>query len=99
MLGQLTREKETDRGLDLSRSDGVALVVASETTSLLSDALEDVVHERVHDSHGLVRDAGVGMHLLENLVDVARVARVRTLVVLLSSCGTLGLGDLKYNES
>ncbi len=94
MLGELTREQETDRGLNLSRSDGVALVVASETASLLSDALEDVVHERVHDSHGLVRDTSVRVHLLQDLVDVARVARVRTLVVLLSSGGALGLGDL-----
>jgi len=73
VLGKLTRQQQTDRGLDLSRGDGVALVDARQTTSLLSNALEDVVHERVHDGHGLVRDTSVRMHLLQHLVDVGRV--------------------------
>ena len=34
------------------------------------DPFEDVVHERVHDAHGLAGDASVGMHLLQHLVDV-----------------------------
>ena len=38
------------------------------------DALEDVVDERVEDEHGLVGDAGVGVDLLEDLVDVGRAA-------------------------
>ncbi|XP_045862070.1 uncharacterized protein LOC123942257 [Meles meles] len=35
---------------------------------LARDALEDVVDERVHDAHGLGRDARVGVHLLQHLV-------------------------------
>jgi hypothetical protein len=30
--------------------------------------------KRVHDDHGLLGDAGVGVHLLQHLVDVGRVA-------------------------
>jgi hypothetical protein len=41
-----------------------------------TDALENVVDERVEDEHGLVRDTGVGVDLLEDLVDVRRAARV-----------------------
>ncbi|XP_039766800.1 uncharacterized protein LOC100093316 [Ornithorhynchus anatinus] len=36
--------------------------------SLAGDALEDVVDERVHDAHGLGRDARVGVDLLQHLV-------------------------------
>ena len=70
VLGELPGEDETDGGLDLTRGEGVLLVVAGETSGLRSDALEDVVGERVHDAHGLRADAGAGVNLLEDLVDV-----------------------------
>ena len=41
---------------------------------LASNALENVVDEGVHDSHGLGRDAGVRMDLLQHLVHVHGVA-------------------------
>ena len=53
MLGELTGQKKPDSGLDLARSDGASLVVVGKTASLGRDTLEDVVHERVHDGHGL----------------------------------------------
>ena len=53
VLGQLTGEEQTDCGLDLPGGDGGATVVVGKTASLSSNALEDVVHERVHDGHGL----------------------------------------------
>ena len=56
MLGELSREDETDRGLDLARRDGRLLVVGSELGRLGRDALEDVVDERVEDEHGPARD-------------------------------------------
>ena len=43
MLSQLTGKEETDSGLDLSGGDGRPTVVVSQTASLGSDALEDVV--------------------------------------------------------
>ena len=42
------------------------------TSVALTNALEDVVHERVEDEHRLVRDSRVGVDLLEDLVDVGR---------------------------
>jgi hypothetical protein len=42
VLGQLTGEDETDRGLDLPGGDGGLLVVGSELGSLSGDALEDI---------------------------------------------------------
>ena len=38
------------------------------------DALEDVIHERVHDAHGFAGDTSVGMNLLQHLVDVDGIA-------------------------
>ena len=70
MLGQFTREEQTNCGLDLPGGDGATTVVVGQTASLGGDALEDVVHERVHDRHGLAGDTGVGVHLLQHFVDV-----------------------------
>ena len=53
VLGKLTGEQETDSRLDLAAGDGRPLVVVGQTGGLGGDALEDVVHERVHDRHGL----------------------------------------------
>lgn len=39
----------------------------------LTETFEDVVDERVENVHRLVRDANVGMDLLQDLVDVGRV--------------------------
>ncbi len=73
MLGQLTGEHQTDGGLDLAGRDGVALVVASQTSTLGGNALEQVVHKGVHDDHGLLGNTSVRVHLLEHLVDVRGV--------------------------
>ena len=42
MLGQLTGEDETDRGLDLPGGDGGLLVVSSQLGGLGSNTLENV---------------------------------------------------------
>ena len=70
VLGELTWQEEPDSGLDLPGGDGGPLVVVGELAGLSGDALEQVVDERVHDAHGLGGDTGVGVHLLEDLVDV-----------------------------
>ena len=74
VLGQLTRQQKPHSGLDFSGGDGAAPVVVGQTGSLGGDALEDVVDEGVHDGHGLGADAGVRVHLLQDLVDVDGVA-------------------------
>ena len=58
--------------------------MVGELGGFVGDALEDVVDERVHDAHGLARDASVGVDLLQHLVDVDGVC-------LLSSALTLAL--------
>ena len=70
MLGELSGEEESDGSLDLAGGEGVLLVVADEAGRLGGDLLEDVVDERVHDGHGSLGDAGLGVHLLEDSVDV-----------------------------
>ena len=70
VLGELTGEDEAHGGLDLAGGHGGLLVVAGELGRLGGDLLEDVVDEGVHDGHSLGGDAGVGVHLLEDLVDV-----------------------------
>lgn len=70
VLGQLTRQQQPDGRLDLSAGDGRPAVVVCKSGSLGSDALKDVIDERVHDGHGFAGHSGVGVHLLEYLVDV-----------------------------
>ena len=89
MLGQLTGQEEPDSGLDLSRGDGGPLVIVSQTASLGSDALKQVIDEGVHDAHGLGGDTSVGVHLLQHLVDVDGVGFLPLLVLLL----LVALGD------
>ena len=92
VLGQLSGEEETDSGLDLPGSDGGATVVVGKTASLSSNTLEDVVHEGVHDGHGLAGHSGVGVHLLQHLVDVDRVGFPPSLPALLvTPTGGFGL--------
>ena len=72
MLGEFTGEEEADGSLDLSGRQGVLLVVSNELGGLEGDLLEDVVDERVHDLHGSLGDASLGVDLLEDSVDVHR---------------------------
>ena len=92
VLGELTGEDEAHGGLDLAGGHGGLLVVAGELGRLGGDLLEDVVDEGVHDGHGLGGDAGVGVHLLEDLVDVDLVGL--GLGLLLAALAALGDGLL-----
>ena len=91
VLGELSGEHEADGGLDLPGGEGRLLVVLGELAGLSGDALEDVVDEGVHDGHALLGDAGVGVDLLEDLVDVRGVG-LDALAVLLGSSLLGGLG-------
>jgi len=70
VLGEFTRQDETDRGLDFAGGHRRLLVVSGEARGFGGDLLEDVVDERVHDGHRLGGDTGVRVDLLEHLVDV-----------------------------
>ena len=70
MLGELTREEEPDSSLDFTGGDGGPLVVVSQTGSLSSKSLKEIIDKRVHDAHGLGGDTSVRVDLLQHLVDV-----------------------------
>ena len=93
VLGQLTREQETDSGLDFTAGDGGAVVVVGQTGGLSSNTLKDVVDKAVHDGHGLAGDTSVGVHLLQHLVDVDGVRLPPPpLPLLVPGTGGLSLG-------
>ena len=73
VLGQFTRQEETNCSLDFARRDRFLLVLERETRSFGSDTLEDVVDEGVHDAHGLGRNSDIGVDLLQDVVDVDSV--------------------------
>jgi len=70
VLGEFTRKHETNSRLNFSRRQSRLLVVSGKLSGLCSNALKDVIDERVHDAHTLLRDSSIGMDLLEHLVDV-----------------------------
>jgi len=94
VLGQLSGQEEPHSGLDLPGGDGGPLVVVGELAGLGGDALEQVVDEGVHDGHGLGGDTGVGVHLLQHLVDVDGVGLLPLALPLLLVALGDGLGGL-----
>ena len=92
MLGQFTGQEKTYSSLDLSAGDGGTSVVVSQTGSLSSNTLEDVIHKRVHDGHSLAGDTCVRVNLLHHFVDVDSIALPPPPVALLvpTTC-SLGL--------
>ena len=92
MFRQFSGQEEPDSSLDFPRRDGGTLVVVSQTRGFSSNALKDVVHERVHDGHGFAGDTGVGMDLLQNLIDVDSIRFLPLLLLLLVSLGDVLLG-------
>merc|ERR1719244_288755 len=84
MLGQLPWQEESDGSLDLSGGNGGPLVILSQATRLSCQALEYVVHKRVHDRHRLGGHPSVRMDLFQNLIDVNSVRFLPLLSFLLS---------------
>ena len=70
MSGELSGEDELDGRLDFPGGKSSSLVEADELGSISGNAVEGVVDEGVHDVHGLLGNSDVGVHLLEDLVDV-----------------------------
>ena len=87
MLGQLSRQEEPDSRLDLPRGDGGPLVVMGKAGSLSRNSFEDVIHERVHDAHGLGANSGVRVDLFQHLVDVDGVGLLALMTAFLSVLG------------
>lgn len=70
MLRQLSREEKADGGLNFAGGECLRLAVLGQLGRLGGDALEEVGDEGVHDTHRLGGDTGVGVDLLQDLVDV-----------------------------
>ena len=70
VLGELTGEDEADSSLDLTARNRGLLAVAGQLGGLSGDLLKLVLDEGVQDGDGLGADAGVGVNLLQDLVDV-----------------------------
>ena len=89
MLSQLSGEKEAHCCLDLPTGDGGSLVVMGQTRGFRSNPVKDVVDEAVHDGHGLTAHTSVGMHLLQDLVDVDGVGLLPPAFPLLVTFGNV----------
>ena len=94
VLGELPGQEEPDSGLDLAGGDGGPLVVVSQPAGLGSDPLEQVVNEGVHDGHGLGGYTGIGVDLLQDLVDVDGVGLLPLVPLLFLVALSDGLGGL-----
>ena len=71
MLAYLSSQQQALWGLDLSGSDGAALVGASEEPGLLDDALKHIHHEGIHDVHGLLWETQAHVDLLQHSREIA----------------------------
>ena len=94
VLGQLAGEDQAHSGLDLAGGDSGLLGIASELSGLGGDLVKHVVDEGVEDAHGLGGDAGVGVDLLEDLVQVDLVGLGLGGLALLLAIGALLDDDL-----
>ena len=93
VLGQFAGEEKAHGCLNFTAANGRLFVVLRKATCLGGNALEDVVHEAVHDGHGTAGDTGIGMDLLQDLVDVNAVTLLPLPVPPLPT-GTGCLGSL-----
>ena len=93
VLSKLSWKHKTNSGLDLAGRKSCLLVVGSKLSCLSSDTLKDIVDEGVHDGHTLLGDTGIGVDLLQDLVDVRGVS-LDTLLGLGGASGLLGRGSL-----
>ena len=91
VLGELTWEDQADGRLDVTAVHGGALVDAAQLGGLQSDLLEGILNEIVDDGDALLGDAGLRVHLLQDLHDVRLVG-----LNALAAAGGLGnsLGHL-----
>lgn len=95
VFSQLSWKQQADRGLNFPGGNGGPPVVKSQTRRFGRAALKDVIHEGVHDAHGLRRNSSVRMHLLQDFVHIDGVTFLSVLPSRLSGCRDLGEGLLR----
>ena len=96
MSGQLSGEDELNSRLNFPGGESSSLVESDEFGSLSGNSVEGIMNERVHDVHGLLGDADVGVHLLENLVDVDREGLDSSSSGFLVSSGSFGFSGFSH---
>lgn len=86
---ELAGHEETDGSLDFARGNGGFGIVTREPTRFNHNPFEKVRDESIHDFHGFGGNACGGGDLFENLVNIARITRVRRLFgsFFSDSCG------------
>ena len=89
---EFSGEDELDSRLNLSGWKSSSLVESDEFGSFSGDSVEGIVDEGVHDVHGLLWDSDVGVHLLEDFVDVDGEGLDSSSSGFLVSSGFFGLG-------
>lgn len=70
MLADLPRQEKTHGSLDLSTRDGAVLAGVGQAPGLFGDLLKHMLHERMHDVHGLVRETQACVHLLQHPAEI-----------------------------
>jgi len=70
MLRQLSRQHQSHSCLDFSAGQGALAAVTHQTTGLTRHPVKYVVDEAIHNTHRVLGNASVRVHLLQHLVDV-----------------------------
>ena len=91
MSSKFSGKDELDGRLNFTGRESSSLVESDELGSLSCDSVEGVVDEGVHDVHGLLGNSDVGVHLLEDFVDVDREGLDSSSSGFLSRSGPFGL--------
>jgi hypothetical protein len=73
VLGKFSWKHKSHGSLNLTRRESGLLVVSGKLSGFGGDTLKDIVDEGVHDGHTLLRDTGVRVDLLQDLVNVRGV--------------------------
>ena len=74
VFSQFSGQEQTNGSLDFPRRNSRLLVVMSELGSFAGNSLEDIIDEGVHDTHSFAGNTSVWVNLLQNFVDVDRIA-------------------------
>ncbi|GIY97453.1 hypothetical protein CEXT_359141 [Caerostris extrusa] len=70
MFRKFSWQQQTNGCLYFSACNSGTLVVMSKTRGFGSKTFEYIVHKAVHNRHSFTGNTGIGMNLLQNLVDV-----------------------------
>ena len=70
MSGKFSGEDEFDGRLNFPGRESSSLVESNQLGSFSGNSVEGIMNERVHDVHGFLGNSNVGVHLLQDLVNV-----------------------------